>query len=47
VRTLRDAGNQVYVWTVNEPPDLELVLDAGVDGVITDRPARALARLGR
>ncbi|WP_433345682.1 glycerophosphodiester phosphodiesterase [Micromonospora sp. CA-111912] len=45
--TLRAAGNQVYVWTVNEPADLELVLDAGVDGIITDRPAHALARLGR
>jgi glycerophosphoryl diester phosphodiesterase len=44
---LRAAGNQVYVWTVNEPTDLELVLAAGVDGVITDRPAYALARLDR
>ena len=44
---LRAAGNQVYVWTVNEPADLELVLDAGVDGIITDRPAYVLARLGR
>ena len=47
VPTLRAAGNQVYVWTVNEPEDLELVLAAEVDGVITDRPARTLARLGR
>ncbi|MCX4469293.1 putative glycerophosphoryl diester phosphodiesterase 1 [Micromonospora sp. MW-13] len=47
VPALRAAGNQVYVWTVNEPADLELVLDAGVDGIITDRPAHALARLGR
>ncbi|WP_410810692.1 glycerophosphodiester phosphodiesterase [Micromonospora sp. 067-2] len=44
---LRAAGNQVYVWTVNEPADLELVLAAGVDGIITDRPARTLARLER
>ncbi|MEV0213136.1 glycerophosphodiester phosphodiesterase family protein [Micromonospora sp. NPDC050695] len=44
---LRAAGNQVYVWTVNEPADLELVLAAGVDGIITDRPAHALARLDR
>ncbi|MEV4654478.1 glycerophosphodiester phosphodiesterase family protein [Micromonospora sp. NPDC049301] len=44
---LRAAGNQVYVWTVNEPADLELVLTAGVDGIITDRPAHALARLDR
>ena len=47
VPALRAAGNAVYVWTVNEPEDLELVLEAGVDGVITDRPAHALARLGR
>ncbi|MEU5669617.1 glycerophosphodiester phosphodiesterase [Micromonospora sp. NPDC047762] len=44
---LRAAGNQVYVWTINEPTDLELVLAAGVDGIITDRPAYALARLDR
>ncbi|MFC0004214.1 glycerophosphodiester phosphodiesterase [Micromonospora siamensis] len=44
---LRAAGNQVYVWTVNEPAELDLVLAAGVDGIITDRPGRALARLGR
>jgi glycerophosphoryl diester phosphodiesterase len=47
VPALRAAGNQVYVWTVNEPAELELVLAAGVDGVITDRPALTLARLGR
>ncbi|MGC4814036.1 glycerophosphodiester phosphodiesterase [Micromonospora sp. DT228] len=44
---LRTAGNQVYVWTVNEPTDLELVLAAGADGIITDRPGYALARLAR
>ncbi|RLP95936.1 glycerophosphodiester phosphodiesterase [Micromonospora sp. BL4] len=44
---LRAAGNEVYVWTVNDPADLELVLAAGVDGIITDRPAHALARLDR
>ncbi|MBY8873651.1 glycerophosphodiester phosphodiesterase [Micromonospora sp. PLK6-60] len=44
---LRAAGNEVYVWTVNEPADLALVLGAGVDGIITDRPAHTLALLGR
>ncbi|SCE87649.1 glycerophosphoryl diester phosphodiesterase [Micromonospora coriariae] len=44
---LRASGNEVYVWTVNDPADLELVLAAGVDGIITDRPAHALARLDR
>ncbi|NYT93587.1 glycerophosphodiester phosphodiesterase family protein [Salinispora sp. H7-4] len=45
IPTLQAAGNQVYVWTVNKPRDLELVLDAGVDGIITDRPAPTLTRL--
>ncbi|MGC4856023.1 glycerophosphodiester phosphodiesterase [Micromonospora sp. DT4] len=41
---LRAAGNQVYVWTVNEPADVEMVLAEEVDGIITDRPAHVLAR---
>ena len=44
---LRAAGHQTYVWTVNEEPDLDLVLAQGVDGVITDRPRFVLDRLGR
>ncbi|MGC4880122.1 glycerophosphodiester phosphodiesterase [Micromonospora sp. DT43] len=44
---LRASGNQVYVWTVNEPADLELVLAEEVDGIITDRPAHVLARRDR
>lgn len=47
VRRVHAAGNQVYVWTVDEPADVELVLELGVDAVITDRPAHVLARLGR
>jgi glycerophosphoryl diester phosphodiesterase len=41
------SGNQVFVWTVDEPADLELVLSLGVDAVITNRPAHVLSRLGR
>ena len=47
VPALRAAGNRIYVWTVNDPVDLDLVLDRGVDGIITDRPALVLERLGR
>jgi glycerophosphoryl diester phosphodiesterase len=47
VPALRAAGHQAYVWTVNQPTDLELVLALGVDGVITDRPRFVLDRLGR
>jgi glycerophosphoryl diester phosphodiesterase len=44
---IRAAGNQVYVWTVNEPADLALVLAHRVDGVITDRPRWVLDELSR
>ncbi len=45
VPALRAAGNQVYVWTVNDPSDLDLVLATGVDGIITDRPTPTLTRI--
>jgi len=47
VRRVQSRGRQVYVWTVDEPADVELVLSLGVDAVITNRPADVLARLGR
>jgi len=47
VRRLQDQGNQVYVWTVNTPRDVDLVLERGVDGIISDRPRYVLERLGR
>lgn len=31
-------GYRVYVWTVDEPRDVEFVLDLGVDTIITDNP---------
>jgi glycerophosphoryl diester phosphodiesterase len=40
-------GFRVYVWTVNDPNDVELVLKLGVDAIISDRPRMVLDRLGR
>jgi glycerophosphoryl diester phosphodiesterase len=40
-------GNKVYVWTVNEPRELDLVLRLGADGIISDRPGYVLECLGR
>lgn len=31
-------GQRVFTWTVNEPEDMQQMIDAGVDGIITDRP---------
>lgn len=38
-------GNEVHVWTVNEPDDIEFCLDLGVTGFTTDCPDRVLAVL--
>lgn len=35
-------GLKVYVYTVNEPEDLQAMLDLGVDGVFTNYPERVL-----
>ncbi|MFJ6727529.1 glycerophosphodiester phosphodiesterase [Streptomyces sp. NPDC091281] len=47
VRRLKQAGHQVHVWTVNEPEDVELCLELGVDAIITNRPRAVLDQLGR
>jgi len=38
-------GNQVYVWTVDDPTDVRYVLSLGVDAVITNRPAEVSRQL--
>lgn len=46
VQRAHAAGLAVHVWTVNDAAEMETMLDAGVDGIITDRPsvcARVLA----
>jgi glycerophosphoryl diester phosphodiesterase len=36
----REIGLRTYVWTVNEPPQMERYTRLGVDGIISDYPER-------
>ncbi|WP_432149447.1 glycerophosphodiester phosphodiesterase [Streptomyces sp. bgisy029] len=47
VERLHRAGHRVHVWTVNEPVDVELCAELGVEAIITNRPKQVLSQLGR
>ncbi|WP_017568787.1 glycerophosphodiester phosphodiesterase [Nocardiopsis halotolerans] len=50
IRTAHLWGMQVHVWTINEPRTMEYLLDAGVDGIVTDNTLalrELLVRRGR
>jgi glycerophosphoryl diester phosphodiesterase len=38
VKRLHDAGSRVFVWTVDDPTDVENFCELGVDAIITNRP---------
>ncbi len=47
IAAARRRGLQVQVWTVNQEAEMERLIDLGVDGIITDRPAMLKAVLSR
>lgn len=42
MRAFHAAGVEVHVWTINDAPTMHRLLDAGVDGIVTDRADIAL-----
>ena len=46
-RACTQRGGRVHVWTVDEQADVDLCVELGVDGIITNRPGRVLEMLGR
>ncbi|SEI81441.1 glycerophosphodiester phosphodiesterase [Demequina mangrovi] len=37
IRLAHEAGRSVHVWTVNKREEMESLIDAGVDGIVSDR----------
>ena len=46
VKQQKNKGRRVFVWTVNDPIDVKLCADAGVDVIMSDNPAQARKALG-
>ncbi|EXG79041.1 glycerophosphodiester phosphodiesterase family protein [Cryptosporangium arvum] len=44
---IHEAGNQLYVWTVDEPDDIKFVAELGADMIATNRPSDLLSYLER
>jgi len=47
VESAHSRGMDVHAWTINERSEMRRLAEMGVDGLITDRPERALSVLGR
>jgi len=44
-RRIKEAGLRLYVWTVDDPDEARRLVEAGVDGITTNKPAWLKGRL--
>ena len=42
---VRSNGRRVFCWTVDEPADIDVCINAGVDAIITNRPRAVIEHL--
>ena len=47
LKEAQSLGLKVVPWTVNEPADIQRMLEAAVDGIINDRPDLVRAEMER
>lgn len=47
VETAHKLNLQVHVWTINDPADMQRLIETGVDGIMTDYPDKLLELTGR
>jgi len=47
VRAAHERNLRVDVWTIDDPEEMDRLIDMGVDGIITDRPDLLMELLGR
>jgi glycerophosphoryl diester phosphodiesterase len=45
IASAQSKGKQVHVWTINDPRQMSLMIDRGVDNIITDLPGELVALL--
>jgi glycerophosphoryl diester phosphodiesterase len=47
VRQVHDAGMKMYTWTVDDPGEARRLIEAGIDGITTNRPGWLKEQLGQ
>ncbi|HXH31947.1 MAG TPA: glycerophosphodiester phosphodiesterase [Bacteriovoracaceae bacterium] len=47
ISTAHELNVKVHVWTINDPGEMQRLIDMGVDGIMTDYPEKLFRLLGR